>query len=230
MTTTVRTHGWRLLLLTSGLLMLAGGPRHPEADASHPLREELAIMTAHPDWVTAHVLTLTSTVLLALGLWAARAGGRWPATTRRALTFAALAVSVYVVESAFHLAAFVDSDALAHGGSAPVAMTHVGLSIVLYPLTGAAIMRLALSYGRAVGGWRVLVAGVGVLAGLAVATAVPLSILLPDTEITPVFAAAGILTALWSIGTAVGGARTSRVGARRATADSDRHPVGELVG
>jgi hypothetical protein len=40
------------------------------AGARHPLREVLAIMTAHPDWVPARVLTLTSTVLLALGLWA----------------------------------------------------------------------------------------------------------------------------------------------------------------
>jgi hypothetical protein len=109
-------------------------------------------------------------------------------------------------------------------------MTHVGLSIVLSPLTGAAIMRLALSYGRAVGGWRLLVAGVGVLAGLAVATAVPLSILLPDNEITPVFAAAGILTARWSLGTAAGGARTSPARVCRATAGSDRRTVGELVG
>jgi hypothetical protein len=109
-------------------------------------------------------------------------------------------------------------------------MTHVGLSIVLYPLTGAAISRLALSYGRALGGWRRLVAGVGALAGLALATAVPLSILLPDTEISPVFAAAGILTALWSLGTAAGGARPSPGRARRSTAGSARVAVGELVG
>jgi hypothetical protein len=30
--------------------MLAGGPRHPEADAEGSLREGLATMTAHPDW------------------------------------------------------------------------------------------------------------------------------------------------------------------------------------
>jgi hypothetical protein len=35
-----------LVLATSGILLLIGGPMHPEAHAKHPLREELAIMTA----------------------------------------------------------------------------------------------------------------------------------------------------------------------------------------
>ena len=70
-------------------------------------------------------------------------------------------------------------------------MTHVGLSIVPHPLTGAATTGLALSHGRA---------------------------------------AAGILTALWSLGTAAGGSRTSPARARRATVGSDHRPVGELVG
>ncbi|HET6968364.1 MAG TPA: hypothetical protein VFI44_08815 [Ornithinibacter sp.] len=212
--TTLRSHGWRLLLLASGAFMMAGGPRHPESDAGQPLREELATMTAHPDWVPAHVLVLVSTVLLALGLWAARASGTWPWSTRRSLTVGAIAVSVYVVEAAFHLAAVVDSHALAHGGAAPVAMTHVGLSLVLYPLTGLAIAGLALSYGRALGGWRRVVAGVGVVAGLAQATSVPLSLVLPDAELSPVFAAAGILTAVWAIGTGAAGVRSRRRAAR----------------
>ena len=214
--TTLRSHGWRLLLVAAGAFMLAGGPRHPEVDASHPLREELATMTAHPDWVPAHTLILVGTVLLALGLWAARASRTWPTSIQRALTIGALAVSLYVVEAAFHLAAVVDSDALAHGHAAPVAFTHVGLSVVLYPVTGLAVAWLALSYGRALGGWRIVIAALGVLAGLAQATSVPLSLLLPDAELSPVFAAAGILTALWSIGTGAAGVR-ARVRSRAAT-------------
>ncbi len=54
MTSLLRTHGWRIALVPSGIAMLAGGPRHPEADAEGSLREELATMTAHPDWVPAH--------------------------------------------------------------------------------------------------------------------------------------------------------------------------------
>lgn len=221
--TTLRTHGWRLLLLASGAFMLAGGPRHPESDASHPLREELATMTAHPDWVPAHALVLVSTVLLALGLWSARASGTWPSSTRRSLTVGAIAVSVYVVEAAFHLAAVVDSHALAHGGAAPVALTHVGLSVVLYPVTGLAIAGLALSYGRALGGWRRLVGGVGVVAGVAQATSVPLTLLLPDAELSPVFASAAILTAGWAIGMGVGGVRPSRTARGAAGADAGLH-------
>lgn len=222
--TTLRTHGWRLLLLASGVFMMAGGPRHPEADASHPLREELATMTAHPDWVPAHALVLVSAVLLTLGLWAARASGTWPMSTRRSLTVGAVATSVYVVEAVLHLAAVVDSHALAHGGAAPVAFTHVGLSIVLYPVTGLAIAGLALSYGRALGGWRRAVAAVGVVAGLAQAVSVPLTLVLPDAELSPVFAAAGILTAVWAMGTAIAGVRSPRTSTPHGAASAEALP------
>ena len=120
----------------------------------------------------------------------------------------------------FHLAAVVDSHALAHGGDAPVAFTHVGLSVVLYPITGLAIAGLALSYGRAFGGWRRVVAGVGIVAGLAQATSVPLTLVLPDAELSPVFAAAAILTAVWAIGTGAGGVRPGRTA--RAGTDTRR--------
>lgn len=229
--TTLRTHGWRLLLLASGAFMLAGGPRHPESDASHPLREELATMTAHPDWVPAHALVLASTVLLALGLWAARASGTWPSSTRRSLTVGAVAVSVYVVEAVFHLAAVVDSHALAHGEAAPVATTHIGLSLLLYPVTGLAIAGLALSYGRALGGWRRAVAAAGVVAGLAMATSVPLTMVLPDVELTPLFALASVLTAGWAIGTGaagVGRRTVGRVDGSRAGGSAPARPLHEV--
>ena len=82
--TTLRTHGWRIALIASGIAMLAGGPRHPEADAKDSLREELATMTAHPDWVPAHTLIVLSTLLLAVGLATAYGQNAWP-TVHRAL-------------------------------------------------------------------------------------------------------------------------------------------------
>ena len=104
---------------------------------------------------------------------------------------AAVAVSVYVVETAEHLLAVTDSDALAHGHSAPVAMTHVGLSILLYPITGWAIVLLAWSFGRAWGGWRRVIAALGILSGLLQAFSVPATMLFPDAEMSPMFAGGG---------------------------------------
>ena len=143
-----RTHGWRVALVLSGIAMLIGAPRHPESEASDGLRDELATMTADPDWVLAHVFVVASTLLLAVGLAAAYRTRAWPSRTRRALGVAAVVVSLYTVEAVFHLAAAVDSQALQHGDFAPVAFTHILLSVVLYPLTGVAVFALALSSSR----------------------------------------------------------------------------------
>jgi hypothetical protein len=204
--TLLRTHGWRATLVASGVLLALGGRMHPSADAEDDLRTELATMTADDRWVPGHSLIVLSTVLLAAGLWWAFRTGAWPASVRRTLGLAAAAVTLYVVETVAHLAAAADAHALAHGDPAPVAMTHVGLSVVLYPVTGWAVVFLALAFGRAWRGWRRAVAAVGVLAGLLHAFSVPLTILFPDTEISPVFAGAGMSLALFSVLTGLAGA------------------------
>ncbi|HZG97228.1 MAG TPA: hypothetical protein VEY14_03105 [Nocardioidaceae bacterium] len=203
--TLLRTHGWRIALVTSAAAALVGGPMHPSADAEDPLREELATMTAHPNWVPAHSLLVLSAVLLAIGLAAAYRGRAWP-TAHKALGVAALAVSLYVVETIFHLAAAVDSHELHHGDQAPVAYTHLGLSVLLYPLAGLAIAYLA---SRQVTTWRGprRVTGVpGVVGGTLHALAVPLTLAQPTAELTPVFAGATVLIAVWSLATGLAGA------------------------
>ena len=120
-----------------------GAPRHPESDSEDSLRHELATMTSHDDWVLAHSFVVASTLLLATGLWLAYHYRSWPTSLHRALFGTASIVSAYVVETVFHLASAVDSDELHHGDAAPVAFTHVGLSIVLYPVTGFAIAYLS---------------------------------------------------------------------------------------
>ena len=202
----LHTHGWRVLLVVSGILLAAGGPMHPGSDGKDTLRQELATMTADAAWVPGHALVALSTALLALGLWAAYASGAWPASVRRTLMLVATIMSVYVVETVFHLAAVVDSDELAHGHAAPVAMTHLGLAAVLYPLSGWAIVFLAWAFGRAWTGWRRGVAVLGIVAGLAHAFSVPLTYLLPTAELTPVFAVAGMALSFFSIATGVAGA------------------------
>jgi hypothetical protein len=211
----LHTHGWRLLLVASGVLLAAGGRMHPGADGSDTLRQELATMTADERWVPGHALVAASTALLALGLWAAVRSRAWPATVQRTLTIVAVIVSVYVVETVFHLAAVVDSDELAHGHAAPVAMTHIGLATVLYPVTGWAIVFLAHAFGRAWTGWRRAIAAVGIVAGLAHAFSVPLTLLLPQAELSPVFAVAGMSLALFSLATGLVGAPQHRTSAVR---------------
>lgn len=215
------THGWRLLLVLSGVLLALGGRMHPSADAEDDLRTELATMTADERWIPGHSLIVASTVLLAAGLWWAWRTDAWPASVRRILGWAAAVVAVYVLETVAHLAAVADSDALAHGHSAPVAMTHVGLSIVLYPITGWTIALLAWSFGKAWGGWRRAIAAVGVLSGLLQAFSVPSTLLFPDAEVSPMFAGAGISLAVFSVLTGLSGAP------RRAVVDAREH---ELVG
>jgi hypothetical protein len=204
--TLLRLHGWRLALVASAVFLVLGGRMHPEADAEDSLREELATMTADDGWVTGHSLIVVSALLLALGLWTAYRQRVWPADVRRPLLIGAVAVSLYLVETVAHLSAAVDSDALAHGHAAPVAWTHVGLSSVLYPLSGVAIAYLAWRMGRAWGGWRRGLTGIGVAAGLLHALSVPLTILFPDAELSPAFAGAAMLIALWSLVTGILGA------------------------
>ncbi len=203
-----RPFGWRIALVASGGLTLAGGALHPDSDGAAPLREELAVMTADPGWVPGHSLLVLGTVLLVGALHMARLQRVWPRATDRAVLVATVAFALYAVETVFHLAAAVDSDALHAGHAAPVAFTHIGLAAVLYPVSGIALAVAAATLGRASGGPARVVAVAGVVGGLAHAVSVPLTLLLPAAELTPVFAGSGVLTALWSIGTGVLGARS----------------------
>ncbi len=163
-------------------------------------------MTADSRWVPGHSLLLVGTVLLVGGLWTARRRQVWPRAVDRALMVATVALSLYAVETVFHLAAAVDSHALHHGHAAPIAFTHVGLASILYPISGLAVVYLAVTLARAQSGVRRAVALIGVPAGLAHAASVPLTMLFPDTKFTPVFAAAGVLLAVWALAIGVTGA------------------------
>jgi hypothetical protein len=197
--TLLTRNAYRLALVAGGLLIARGGSMHPDADASDSLRQELATMTADPAWVPGHALVTVGTVLVVLALWTVLRRGLWDPSVRLPLLVAAVAMTAYSVETVMHLASAVDSEALAHGHAAPVAWTHVGMSIVLYPVSGLAVAWLSLALGRAWGGWRVLVVVPGVVGGLLHASSVPLTLLLPDAELSLVFAGAGVLTALWAL-------------------------------
>ena len=215
---------WQLALVASGLLAAVGGGMHPDVDAAgNTAREELAVMTADDAWVPGHSLLTLSVALLALGLWGARRSGRWPGADR-ALKVGVVAVLLYLVESVMHTAAAVDADNLAHGHSAPVAMTHLALAAFLYPVSGAAIVWMASSIGAEWGRLRFLSA-FGIIGGCVHAVVVPMTLLLTDTETTPLFATAGMTLAAWSI--AVGLIGMTRPAPRReASVRSAQEPVG----
>lgn len=196
---------WRLALVASGITLMIGGSKHPESDAREPLREELAEMTSDPDWWLAHGFVVISTVLLAAGLWLAVRRRGWPERVGRPLRLAAIATSAYIVEAVFHFAAGVDSDALRDGDAAPVAFAHIGLSLFLYPLMGAAIALLGARTFVSLTPSRKPIALIAVVAGLAQATVIPLTLALPDTELSPVFALSALLLAVWSVLTAFAG-------------------------
>jgi hypothetical protein len=200
---------WRVALVLAGAAMAIGGPLHPSSDAADPMREELATMTADDAWVLSHSLLVVGFVLLAAGLWAAHRVGAWPESARKPLRIAAIAMSAYVVETVFHLAAVVDSDALAAGDAAPVAFTHLGLAAVLYPVSGLALAWLGVHVYRAVGLPEKVFGVIAVVGGVLHAVSVPLTLLSPDLETTPLFASSGMLIAAWAIGVGVSGLRTA---------------------
>jgi hypothetical protein len=214
----LRNHGWRIALIASGVVMVTGAPRHPSSDAKYPMREELAIMTSHPDWVPAHLLVMLSTVLLAAGLLTAYRKNVWP-EVRPALGIAALAVTAYVIETAFHLAAVVDNHALHHGGATPVATTHVWLSLLLYPITGLAVSYLGIRQLAVWRGARRFLGLPAAVGGLAHAVSVPLTWALPDAELSPLFATSAMLFATYALVIGLAGAP------RPVAVPAERQPV-----
>ncbi len=218
---TTPTPAWRPALVAAGAALLAGGALHPDSDAADSMRDELATMTAHDNWVLSHALLAVGVAVLVVGLSAARRARAFPSAAARPLGFAIAALALYFVETVLHLAAAVDSHELHHGDAAPVAFTHLGLAAVLYPVSGLAVAWLALALVRAQTGLRRGIAVVGLVAGLAHAVSVPLTLLFPDTEFSPVFAVAGVLLAVWAIGTAAAGSP-----ARQVTTDRDLARVG----
>lgn len=213
---TTHTNRWRYAFALGGATMAIGGPLHPESDAEDSLRDELATMTSGDTWVLSHTLIAIGTTLLAIGLWSALRNRSWPASMTRALRVVAITMSLYFVETFVHLASAVDSDALADGDAAPVAFTHIGLALVLYPVSGLTFAWLNTHLIRSRSFSDMTFGVVGLVAGTLHAASVPLTVVFPDTEFTPVFASAGMLFALWSLGLGIAGLRGPR-------AESDAH-------
>jgi cytochrome bd-type quinol oxidase subunit 2 len=188
--TTTSSLRWRVPLFLAGVVILAGAPRHP--------RGTMTEMLAHPDWVMAHTLVLVGFVVLLAALVMLHRGGAQPARTARWVRFAAVATLLQAIEMAVHTAAVVDHGHLAAGQATPVLTTHLALSVVIYPLFGAAIVGfiLAAARERAAGSW--WIAWLGVIGATAHGLAAPLVVLSGDTRFAILFPGIALL-ALWMV-------------------------------
>jgi len=119
---------WRVLFAVAGVLMLAGGPRHPGGSMLEMLR--------HHDWFMAHALVTLGYGTMLAGLIAfSRTAANTPAL-KRWTSFAIAGTALQTVEMAVHTAAMVDAGNLAAGHATPVLTTHLTMSMVFYPLFG----------------------------------------------------------------------------------------------
>ncbi len=150
---------WRIWFAVAGVLMLAGGPRHPGGS--------MLEMLTHPDWFMAHALVTLGYGAMVAGLVAfSRTSANTPAM-RRWTRFAIVGTALQVVEMAVHTAAMVDAPHLAAGHATPVLTTHLTMSMVFYPLFGvtSAAFFIKGMRERAIGSpWIVWIGIIGTLA------------------------------------------------------------------
>lgn len=214
--TTTPSLRWRVPVLVAGVLVLLGAPRHP--------RGTMTEMLAHPDWVMAHTLVLAGFVVLLAGLVMLRRGGAHPARTAWWLRFAVIATALQALEMAVHTAAVVDHASLAAGRATPVLSTHLALSVVIYPLFGAAIVGLivAAARERAAGSW--WIAWLGIIGATAHGLAAPLVVLSGDTRFAILFPGIALL-ALWMVLASLWPVRARAAAPASAAAPSAPRPV-----
>ena len=101
----------------------------------------------------------------------------------------------------------------------PVATTHVWLSLLLYPVTGLAVSYLGIRQLAVWPGARRFLGLPATLGGLAHALSVPLTLVLPDAELSPLFATSALSFATYALVTGLAGAP------RRAVVPPARQPV-----
>ena len=206
--------GWRLLIGLAGVLTFVGGSQHPDSSDSIPLQERMAEMTGDTGpWVIGHGLMTVGAALLVAGLMRARRADAWPTATS-ILPFAIVAATANAVELVLHTAAAVDHDRLVDGSWPPLTVTHLGLSLLTYPVFGIAVALLA---ARLLPAWPTpakVFAVVGLLAGIANAVSTPLAIILDVDGAAALFPIAAIGISVWLVAVSlVGRTSESRIAA-----------------
>jgi hypothetical protein len=191
---------WRSLLALSGVIIFVVGPFHPRGDT-------MADMLGHPDWLWMHASLLFGFILLLIGLIVLQRSTAHPARTATWLKLAIAATALQSIEMVMHTVAYLDHAHLVAGESTPILTTHLRMSIVLYPVFGAAMIGLIIAgvRDRTLGSpW---IAWLGILGAAAHGLAAPLVV---GLEIPGADALFPLLTALalWAVLAAVWPVRT----------------------
>ena len=131
---------WRPLFILSALLILVGGPQHPDGT--------MAEMLGDPAWLRAHSLLLAGFVALLVGLFFFRSDSTLPHATRRWTRFAVIGTVLQTLEMVLHTAAVVDHSNLVVGNATPVLTTHLVASVVFYPIFAATFVGLIIVAAR----------------------------------------------------------------------------------
>lgn len=187
---------WRPLLGLAGVLLLVGGPLHPQANLYLSFNASTANMLADAHWPLSHGLMLAGELALVFALLGIMRRAELSDTLRRVVTVAVVASMLGVVEMTFHFLAMFDRQALLDGAATPVLTTHLTLAVLTYPIFGLSMAALAFvgARGRMVGGASIAI--LGVVGGLMDAVSAPIVVLNRNQAFSWLFAGMAPL-ALW---------------------------------
>jgi hypothetical protein len=174
----------------AGVLMLAGGPLHPDGT--------MAQMLLHPNWVLSHALMTCGFAALVLGTFLLPPGVTWTAGARRWRQLALAGAVLQTIEMVFHTVSYVDANNLVAGQSTPVLSTHLALSVVCYPAFGATWIGFIIATARERLFGPPWIAWLGVAGALAHGLSAPLVVGL-GVEGARILFPLLMLFALWSI-------------------------------
>lgn len=197
---------WRALFVLGGLILLGVGPFHPRG-------ETLAEMLGHPDWLWQHTGMLIGFLVLLMSLIVLRRSAALPARTALWLKRAIAATALQAFEMAVHAMAYVDHDHLVAGAPTPILTTHLWMSIVIYPLFGAAMIGLIVAGVRDRTLGSAWIAWLGILGATAHGLAAPLVVGL-DVPAHFLFALL-TLFALWAVIAGLWPARPAAMASQR---------------
>lgn len=213
---------WRPAFLLAGVALMLGGPRHPAPRPELPFFESTALMLAHPDWVSSHLLMLAafSCLFVALAIWQRNAN--LPARSRRWTRFALFAVALAVLEMGFHTAAVLDLERLRAGSMTPILTTHLTLAALANPLLAVGLAAVALHGARSRQLGSRWIAWMVVLGGAAFGFASIYVVVTHDQRVSPLFAIGSALMALWFLLIAVWPVRLAHVATVAPSASNER--------
>ena len=131
---------WRSAFILSALLLMIGGPQHPDGT--------MVEMLGHPDWIPAHTLMLAGFGVLLVGLLAFSTTPTLPTRARRWTRYALVGNALMIVEMALHTAAVVDYENLVAGNATPVLTAHLAAAVIFYPAFSATMVGLIIAAGK----------------------------------------------------------------------------------